>query len=131
MTRKDIENKLGAIDDPDAKFAFQVPLLRGRQLVIENNQVGSDGSDRTFQFLNFAAPDKSRGIGALTALMDFPGDAGSRTDCQLAQLGHRLIGRKRTMLVVGGMDVRIDDRACGARAGRNPSRRLLAGIGDR
>ncbi len=51
MAGKDVEDELGAIDHPQVEPTLQIALLRWREFVIEDDQVGRTRRDRAFQFL--------------------------------------------------------------------------------
>ena len=91
---EDVEDKLGPVENARIEFTFQVALLRGRELVIEDNQVGRGGGHGAFQLFQFAAADERGGIGLLAALQDLAGDTGAGAGGQFAQLGHRFFGEK-------------------------------------
>ena len=71
---EDVEDQLRAVDDAHIEFALQVALLRGREFVVEDRQLGASRRQRAFQLLDFAAADKRGRIGARPALQHLAGD---------------------------------------------------------
>jgi hypothetical protein len=67
-TGEDVEDELGTVDDLTVERAFQVALLGGREVVVEDNQTGMLGLGALAQFLDFARPDESRSQGPLARL---------------------------------------------------------------
>ena len=65
---KDVEDELGAIEDAARQSGFKVAQLRGREVVIEENEVGVGGSGDGGDLLDFAGADERGGIGARAAL---------------------------------------------------------------
>ena len=57
--REDIENQLGAVDDLDAGGAFKIALLGGREIVIDDQDVGLRGFGEFLQFLDFSVAQQS------------------------------------------------------------------------
>ena len=80
---KDIENELGAVDHSHVERALQVTLLRRRQLVIEDDQVGRTRSDSAFQLFQLSAADEGRRLGSLAPLQEFADDGRSGAGGQL------------------------------------------------
>src|ERR1035438_5603177 len=74
LTGEDVEDELGAIDHPQIEFTLQVALLRWRQLVIEDDQIGRTRCDRAFQLLHLPAADERSGIWFLAPLKEFTDD---------------------------------------------------------
>jgi len=60
--RKNIQNKLGAVNDLEVKRAFEVTKLSGRQIVSEDDTLGSRGAGCSANLLYLAAPDEGCGI---------------------------------------------------------------------
>jgi hypothetical protein len=86
---KNVEYELGAVEDAARKSGLKVAQLRGREVVIEENEIGvgrrSDGGD----LLDFAGADEGSWIGAGTALNDFGGNLAAGAEDKLAKLGER------------------------------------------
>ena len=61
--REDIQNQLRAIDDLPPDPLFDVPELRRRQLVVEDDDVGADAGAFGRKLVEFAAADERGGIG--------------------------------------------------------------------
>ncbi len=83
MTGKDVEDELGAIDHPQVEHALQVTLLRWRQLVIEDDQIGRTRSDSAFQLLQLSTANECGGFWFLTPLQEFADDGRSGAGSQL------------------------------------------------
>ena len=65
MQTKDIQNQRGTIDNLD-RFAhgfLQIGLLRGRQIVVKDNNVDIHATHQTAQFLDLTGTDKRFRIG--------------------------------------------------------------------
>ena len=52
MARKNVEDQLRSVDDSDFEFALEVTLLRGRQFIIEDDEVRIDGGDRAHELFD-------------------------------------------------------------------------------
>jgi hypothetical protein len=80
MARENVENKLRAVDDATLGELFDVALLHGRKIAIENNQrrVMRDGFGANF--VEFAAANERGGIGSIAHLKQRGGNfrAGAR-----------------------------------------------------
>ena len=75
---------------PDVEFAFQVALLRRRQLVVKNDQIRRIGGDSAMQFFKFAAANEGSRIRSWATLQKFTNNRRPGAGGQFAQLGHRL-----------------------------------------
>lgn len=71
---KDIEDELGAVEDLNAKGAFEIALLGGSELGVEENGIGAETSDQAFDFAQLARPYQGSLIGFITALENRGGD---------------------------------------------------------
>ncbi len=90
--RENIQNELRAVDDPRADRLFQIALLRGREVVIEDHHVGMNGSGFRRQFLHFALPDQRGRLGARPGLDHAGADGGSRRGGQVGEFFERFLG---------------------------------------
>src|SRR5262245_15696136 len=77
VSRKDIEDELRAIDHAAFGVLFDVALLHGRKIAIENNQRSIFGVGFRANFVEFAPAYKRGGIGGVTKLENGPGDFGA------------------------------------------------------
>ena len=92
MFREDVEDQLSAVDHAGVDQFLDVALLRSREVVIEQQQIGGDRSGGARDLFQLAASDQGGGIGAVAVLQKFPDDLGAGTDGQGAQLVERLFG---------------------------------------
>lgn len=65
---EDVQDQLAAIDDSNLKRGFKITLLRGREIFIDDNQVGVSFLQRFLNFVDLAAADQSRWRDALNVL---------------------------------------------------------------
>ncbi len=93
MPRKNIENKLRAIDNPAFGVFLDVALLNGREIAIENNQWGVFGIGFGENFVEFAAADERGGIGFVAQLENGAGDRSARAAGELDQFDQRFAFR--------------------------------------
>ena len=80
MARKNVEDELCAIKYAARQRGFKAAQLRGREVVIEENEVGVSGSGDGGDLLDFAGADEGCGIGAGATLNNFGGDLATGTD---------------------------------------------------
>ena len=92
MAGKDVEDELRAVEHAARQSGFEVAQLRGREVVIEENEIGLRGSGDAGDLLNFAGADERGGIGTRAALQKFGGNLAAGADQQLAKFGERLFG---------------------------------------
>ena len=105
---EDVEDQRDAIDDVDLEQALEVALLRGRELVVEDDEVDVERVGELLQLLGLAGTDVGRGVGRVAPLQH-----------ELDGLGARGVGEARELLErrLGGFDVaRADARAHEQRA---------------
>ena len=60
--RKDVENQLGAIDDPDADDLFKIALLGWGEVVVDDDNVRLRSFCVLFELVHFPFAEKSCGI---------------------------------------------------------------------
>ena len=75
--REDVENELRAVDDLAADLVFDLPQLRGRQLVVEDDEVGARFGARGGERLDLAGAEKRRRIGLRPLLQNAQHDLGA------------------------------------------------------
>jgi len=83
VRRKDVENQLGAIDHSRVYYFFDVALLGGGEVMIEQDQIGRGRRGRPGNLFQLAAPDQSGRIGSIPALQDFADNLGPGADGQI------------------------------------------------
>jgi hypothetical protein len=81
--REDIEDDVGAVVDLDGGVAFreralEVAHLRGRQLLVEDHDVGVVQHERLLDLLDLAGTREGGGIGTIAAAADHLHDLGAR-----------------------------------------------------
>src|SRR4029453_1949768 len=62
--REDVENELRPIEHRDMRLALEIPELRRRQLVVEDDEIDAELGTRGRQRVDFASAEKGRGIGS-------------------------------------------------------------------
>ena len=73
-------------------YALDVALLRGREVVIEEDNVGGGRSRGAGNLFQLAFADQGSGIGAVAMLHEFARDLGPGAGSERAQLVERLLG---------------------------------------
>ncbi len=89
---KNVENELGPVNDPRVHDAFDIALLRRREIVVEQDYVGGDRRGRSGNFFQLAFADESRRFGAIAMLHELTRDLRARAGGQRSQLVKRLFG---------------------------------------
>jgi hypothetical protein len=92
MSGKDVEDELGAVEDATEQGSLEVAQLRGRKVVIEENEIGVGGGGDGGDLLDFAGADERSGIGARAALNEFGSNLATGAQEQLAKFGERFLG---------------------------------------
>jgi hypothetical protein len=91
VPRKNVEDQLGAVDHPPLDDFFDIALLRGGEIVIEEKQVGIHRRSRARNFFQLARADQSCGIGPVAPLQNFADNFRARAARQRAQLSQRFV----------------------------------------
>ena len=86
VTREDVEDELGAIDDLHVELLFEVAPLGGGDLVVHHHEVGSEGADHLLELLDLALAQERTHVGTAAALLDASQDLGSRRLDQTLEL---------------------------------------------
>jgi hypothetical protein len=89
---KDVEDQLGSVENAAGKRRLEVAELRGRQVVIEEHQVGFDGGRYAGDFLDLAGANEGSRIGLGAPLHQFGRDHTTSACNQFAKLGERFLG---------------------------------------
>ncbi len=87
---EDVEDQLGAIDDAPVERVLERPLLNGRDLVVDDQDLGAGGGERALQLHQLALADKGARVGMGTVLHELGADydtGGARQFAQFGQLG--------------------------------------------
>ena len=87
MAGEDVENELGAVDDAAGQPGFEVAQLRWRQVVVEEDQVGTGGGDGCLDLIDLALADEGGGVRPRSALGEDGGNGGSGAAGELLKLG--------------------------------------------
>ena len=82
---EDVEDHRGAVDRRPPEQLLQVAMLRGRQLVVEDDGVRVEAAAQLGDLLGFAAPDEGGRVGGITTLHDAADDIGTGAVDQLGQ----------------------------------------------
>ncbi len=112
MLGEDVEDQLGAVDDARLQRVLERPLLRGRELVVHEQDLGPGRSVRALQLLELPLAHVGADVGACAMLDEHPDrlDAGGARELrQLGELGVR---------VEAGRQHREDEAALELGAGR-------------
>ena len=68
MLGEDVEDERDTVDDVAREQALEVALLRGREFVVEHDDVDVERLAELAQLLGLALPDVGRGVGRRTPL---------------------------------------------------------------
>ncbi len=109
---KDVEDQLRAIEHAARQSGLKVAQLRGREVVIEENQVGLRGSGDAGDLLDLAGADERGGIGPRAALQDFGGHVAACAQEQFAKLGERFFGIETGRVARGARGALRARRSC-------------------
>ena len=90
-----VENQLGAVDHLDVDSAFEITLLRRRELAVDNPDAGIESLRQFGQLLDFAVSEQRRGIEDGTNLKHFGHDLGSGAGGELGELAKRFRRSRR------------------------------------
>ena len=104
---EDVEDQLRAIEHAAGQSGFKVAQLRGREVVIEEDEIGVGGSRDAGDLLHFAGADERGGIGARAALEQLGSNLAAGAQEQLAKLGERFLG-----VETGNLARRADHDPC-------------------
>ena len=99
--REDVEDQRAAVQHLDFERRFEVQLLRGRKLLVEDHERVARGFARGLDLLELARADPGRGVGTRAPLQRLPDDGRARGAREPRQLAERLARRhQRPALVV-------------------------------
>ena len=87
---EDVEDELGAIDDVDVEDLLDVPRLRGREIVVEYDEVRAAVVNLPGELLDLAFADEGRAVDARAGLQRLPHDRGARAAGEELELGEVL-----------------------------------------
>ena len=91
VSGKDVQNELRAIDDAHGQQVVQVARLRRREVVVEQDQVGTGGGHHGFHLLNLARADQRADLRARSPLGQRGGNVCARGNGKLLELGKRCL----------------------------------------
>jgi hypothetical protein len=123
---KNIEDELRAINHALMQDAFDVALLRGRQVVVEENQIGFRRSGCFGNLLELAAPDQRGRIRTVAPLQQFADDDRACASGQRVQFIERLF--RAELRDAGRFRSRCDAGRGIARCLRSCRNRFLRGV---
>src|SRR5262249_19480528 len=87
MPRENVENELRPIDDAACGGRFDIALLHGREITVEDDQRSTVRRGLRSNLIEFAAPDECRRIGLLANLEHCARDFRACASRQFDQLG--------------------------------------------
>ncbi len=97
---KDVQNQRRAVHDLAIERFFQVALLAGRELAVEDDDVAVLLLAQVFELVHLALADVGRRIGLAQPLRDLAHHQHARRARQLAQLGQRVFERPGQVVAV-------------------------------
>ena len=86
---KNVEDELSAIDHANVDHPLDVALLRGGEIVVEEQKIGGNRSGGARDLFQFAAADQSGRVRAVAALQEFSGNFGAGAPGQGAEFVKR------------------------------------------
>src|SRR5262249_34901800 len=89
---EDVENQLRPIDDRASERFLEIPQLRRRQLVVEDDEVGACLDARGRERLDLSAAEERRRIGLRALLLHAQHDVGAGGRRQAGELVERMFG---------------------------------------
>ena len=98
---EDVEDELGAIDDPCGSATgrdsgLDIALLGGSEVVIDDDDIGFEGFGKLADFFDFAFAEKRGGIGMGADLKGFTDDDRAGAEGEFFQFGKGLAGGRRS-----------------------------------
>ncbi len=120
---EDVENELGAIEDGLMRLAFEISKLGGRQLVVEDDQIGAGLVAGGAQQLDLPRTEKRGRVGLGTLLQKAEHDLGARRIGETFELREALLGlrasagRRHEPDQRGTLRPGTGDRFCRSRTG--------------
>jgi hypothetical protein len=141
VASEDVEDELCAVDDATWETRLEVAKLRGRQVVIEEDEVGLGGACDGVDLVELAGADEGCGIGARAMLHEDGSDLGFGRAGELLKLGEgeieleiaweRRLGRLRQGFATGcAVECRGGTGLAGRRRKAGPSAREVDGYED-
>ena len=126
---ENVEDELGAIDDPRVDDFLDIALLGCGEVVIEQKKIGRDRGGGARNLFQFALADQRGRIGLVAVLQKFAGDLRSRAGCERTQFVERFFRAELGNL--GGF--RCSGQTAGAvsRGLRAAGQRTFPGLGGR
>ncbi len=90
---EDIEDDFTPVEDLRLEGTLEITRLRGRQIVIEDHDVGIAGLHQVAQFLELAGADIGRELNLVPFLSEFGDDGGTRRGRQPTDFIAGIVGR--------------------------------------
>jgi hypothetical protein len=112
---KDVEDELRAIENAARESGLKVAQLRGREVVIEENEIGVGGGGYGCDLFNFAGANEGGGIGSRAALKDFGNNLTASAQDQFAKFGEGLFGVEAGRVKTGQIGARRNPHTVGRR----------------
>ena len=91
MSREDVENNLGPVDDLDLEGSFEISRLSRSQVVIEDDHVGLVGLHQFLELLDLARANIGGDVDLLPLLQHGGDDMKASRLCQPANLVKRVV----------------------------------------
>ena len=88
---KDVENQLGTVEHLHFKASFQIASLCRRQLVVEDDEIGLDVADDSFELFDLSGPKVRRWVGSAACLVSADRDHGSCAFCETCEFIEALL----------------------------------------
>jgi hypothetical protein len=92
VPREDIEDQLGAINNAGVNNALDIALLRRREIVVEQNNVGGNRGRRARDLFELSFADQCGRVGSVLALGKFSGNLRARARGQRPEFVKRFFG---------------------------------------
>ena len=98
VLREDVEDQLRPVDDARVQGVLEPPLLRRRQLVVDDEHLGAGGRERGLQLLELPLADVRAWIRLRPVLHELADGVDARGPRELVELGELrgFLGREQT-----------------------------------
>ena len=92
VLREDVEDELGPVDDAGLELVLEQPLLRRRQLVVDEQHLGLRAAVLLLQLVELPLADVAAGIGLRAVLDDACDGLDARRPGELLELPELVVG---------------------------------------